>query len=85
MSKILAVILLAVMSVTMTKLEPVPNYGTIMTLQDFVESCLASGFTNNDGYGNYIDDGYMQGLVRPSDIIAGNIDISYTHIIWFNR
>lgn len=86
MSKILAVILLAVMSVTMIKTAPIPERsGELMSLQDFVESCLMHAFIDYDGYGYYVRDGMMHNFVLPSHIMKGNVDISFSEVIWFNR
>jgi hypothetical protein len=60
-----------------------------MTLIKFIENCESNGFIDYDGFGYYgtmtekcISD---EGVVIPSDIIAGKINRNYPYVYWYNR
>jgi hypothetical protein len=68
------------------ELEPLPDYGDLMTLDEFIEHCNSGAFINYDGTGHYATKTKMSRLyATPSKIKAGNIDRSWTHVMWFNR
>lgn len=67
-------------------MEPIPKYGDLMTLQEFIECCECGGFIDYDGSGNYSTATEMSDKeVVPSDITNGIIDYSYSHVVWFNK
>lgn len=67
-------------------MENIPDYGDLMTLQEFIKSCHSGLFTDYDGFGNYSDGKMMsEKEVSPSDITFGIIDRKWSHIVWFNR
>ena len=67
-------------------LKPLPEYGNLMTLREFIKSVEAGYFIDYDGHGYYATKkGMSDFIVRPSDIAAGFISKDFTHVMWFNR
>lgn len=68
------------------ELSPLPTYGDVMSMKDFIESCESGCFIDYDGHGNYVKDGMMTNIgIFPSDIDNGNIRKEFDTMIWFNR
>jgi hypothetical protein len=68
------------------KLNPIPDYGEHMTLDQFVWTCQIGGFINDDGSGEYATAHQVTNIiVHPSDIRKGNIDRRWSHVVWYNR
>ncbi len=65
--------------------RPVPDYGDLMPMEEFIECCECGGFINDDGSGNYSDGKFVYGEVCPSDITGGNVKKEYSHVVWFNK
>lgn len=64
----------------------IPEYGDLMTMQDFVECVECGGFIDDDGSGNYSDGRHMTDIgIEPSDVSALEHDTSWSHVVWFNR
>jgi hypothetical protein len=64
------------------KFQPLPYYGTLMTLAEFE----AHGFIDYDGFGNYATENQMSNkTVYPSDVKKEKLDRSFSHVMWFNR
>lgn len=62
--------------------RPIPNYGDLMLMEDFV-SCVTSGsFIDDDGHGYYSNGVTMTDIVVKLDHI---LSTSYSHVVWFNR
>lgn len=62
------------------------DYGSVMTLESFIENCNAGGFIDYDGFGKYIkDDKESNILIYPSDVQYDTIRSDFDTIIWFNR
>lgn len=67
-------------------LEPLPKYGNVMSLEEFIECCKSGGFIDYDGYGSYVKDGQRTNItVYPSDVKHGAIRTEFDKIVWFNR
>lgn len=66
------------------KLDEIPEYGEKMTSKEFFQ-CVKDGIFNDyDGHGRYATKNKMTNIyVYPSDIV--NIDIRWSHVIWFNK
>jgi len=65
-----------------------PDYGDLLTLEEFVETCRDGGFINYDGSGYYCngDNGEAQNIsARPGNITRDRIDYRFTHVMWYNR
>lgn len=66
--------------------EEIPEYGDVMSLEDFIDNVKAGGFIDYDGNGNYARDGKMSDIViHPSDVRHGSIRDDFDTIVWFNR
>lgn len=67
-------------------MEPIPDYGDLMTLEEFIDSCECGGFIDYDGDGYYSTGTEMSTLeISPSDVIAKKFRKDFTHVVWFNR
>jgi hypothetical protein len=65
--------------------ETVPDYGDLMTVKDFMDSCVIGAFIDYDGYGHPVKDGKMMGSVAVLPSKRREIPEDATHIVWFNR
>ena len=67
-------------------MEPIPEYGDLIEINEFIDMCKRGSFIDYDGVGNYSDGTEMSEIeVSPSDITSGNIIHGWTHVVWFNR
>ena len=67
-------------------LSDLPNYGTVMSLEHFIECVNDGGFMDYDGYGHYIKDGKESNIeIWPSDVKHNSVRKDFDTIIWFNR
>lgn len=66
-----------------------PDYGTLYTLQEFIERCIRGCFIDYDGSGYYSDGRiYWRDLpAYPSDMVKGRAKYgtNYRFVIWFNK
>ncbi len=55
-------------------------------LEEFVDMCESGCFIDYDGFG-YYSDGTTESdnKVYPSDIVGGEVDRDWTHVVWYNR
>jgi hypothetical protein len=68
------------------KLSEIPNFGTVMTLDEFIGNVKCGGFINYDGFGRYIKDDMETNIeIYPSDVKNKSIRKEFDRIIWFNR
>jgi len=68
------------------KWEPIPDYGHVMTVEEFYECCDDGGFIDYDGTGNYAVKDMMSNVeITPSKILKIGINKRFTHVVWFNR
>ena len=64
----------------------IPDYGVHMTMKDFVETCLGGGFIDYDGTRYYATATKMSNReVCPSAVTRKCVNMSFTHVVWFNR
>jgi len=66
--------------------EPIPDYGDLMTAEEYKDNVECGGFIDYDGYGNYSDGKLIypkEGKVYPSEI--KKFKKKYTHVVWYNR
>lgn len=63
------------------------EFGDLMTLGEFVARCLAGLFIDYDGNGHYSDGEvrFTKRIINPSDVTNGDIDTSFSHVVWYNR
>jgi hypothetical protein len=67
-------------------MEPLPDYGDHMTLQEFIDACKSGCFIDYDGHGYYATATEMSDvLAQPSAIVHGQIRTDFTHVMWFNK
>lgn len=68
------------------KFDELPDYGDVMSLEDFKGNVACGGFIDYDGYGHYVRDGKESNIeIYPSDVRHGSIRDDFDTIIWFNR
>ena len=68
------------------KLEDIPDYGDVMTLNQFKNNVKNGGFVDYDGYGHYIDGDKMTDIIiYPSDVKHHSLRHKLNKIIWFNK
>lgn len=67
--------------------EEIPDYGDVMTVEEFGEHVRGGMFIDYDGWGNYIKDGKMsrKHLAHPSDFLQDGAPEGFTHVCWFNK
>lgn len=77
----------AYVAIKLKEPTPMPNYGNLMTVEDFRHQCEIGGIMNSDGSGYYANPpNYYHGIhARPSDMISGRILKGFTHVAWFNK
>ena len=67
-------------------MSPIPDYGDLMTMQDFIACCQSGGFIDYDGHGCLSDGVSMSDtIILPSHIASGNYPKGYSHVVWFNK
>jgi hypothetical protein len=69
-------------------LKPLPDYGTLIPIKEFIDQCLCFAFIDYDGHGNYATETQMSDIiVSPSDIVSSNgkYHEEFSHVMWFNR
>lgn len=67
-------------------MDDMPDYGDIMTLEEFIDSCNCGGFCNYDGSGYYaLETSCSDITIYPSDITNNKYRKDFTHVIWFNK
>lgn len=63
-----------------------PEYGDLMTLENFVATVRSGGFIDYDGYGYYVRGDKMSNIkVIPSDLKHNAIRPDFDMVMWFNK
>ena len=65
-------------------IDTIPDYGELMTIAEFSQSCESGFFIDYDGFGHPVKDGKMANIT----IVPSRLDLlppDATHIVWFNR
>jgi hypothetical protein len=65
--------------------EKLPDYGDLMTVDDFKEACGVGAFIDYDGYGHPVKDGKMSREVDVLPSKRDKIPKDATHVMWFNK
>lgn len=68
--------------------KEIPDYGRLLTIEEWIECVDGGGFIDYDGSGNYSDGKRMSNMsVSPSDVDNDQImkNEEFTHIVWFNK
>jgi len=64
----------------------IPDFGDVMSLEDFIDNVKCGGFIDYDGSGNYVKDGMESDItIYPSDFKHGAIRTDFDTIVWYNR
>jgi hypothetical protein len=67
-------------------MEPIPNYGDHMTIEEFREYVRSGLFTDYDGMGYYATATEISDeMVDLSEIKVGYKPEKYTYVVWFNK
>lgn len=67
-------------------MKPIPEYGDLMTMEEFLDSVACGALIDYDGHGNYATETEMSDIVVvPSDVRLGRINMTFSHVVWFNR
>lgn len=62
-----------------------PDYGDLIPVAEFMDSCKRGFFIDYDGSGCPVKDGKMMSSVTVIPSKLGEIPEDATHIMWFNR
>ena len=75
------------MSKILEGLEELPDRGDLMTIDDFVDECKSGLLIDYDGVAHPVVNNKMNGniFLKPSQVLKGEYDKRFTHIVWFNR
>lgn len=66
--------------------ESVPDYGDLLTKEDFIKAVNTKCLIDYDGWGNYSNEKEMSNVeVYPSLFKRSGWDDRFTHVVWFNR
>ena len=70
------------------KWKPIPSYGDLMPISEWLKGVQCGGYIDYDGHGN-LSNGTEESnvVVQPSDITEKGMKLPEwaTHIVWFNR
>ena len=67
-------------------LKPLPDYGDLMTIEEFINACKTGMFIDYDGSGRYATATEITTIdVYPSDVMKDKLDKRWTHVMWFNK
>ena len=69
------------------KFKDIPDYGDLMTMEEFVDCVKMGGFIDYDGYGKYaLEDMVSNKVITPSEVkYQRNLLHGFTHVVWYNR
>lgn len=69
------------------RIENIPEYGDIYSMEEFKANCDCGGFINDDGFAHPIINDMMDGdiIIMPSQIKKGKYINKYESVVWFNR
>jgi hypothetical protein len=70
---------------TVEYIEPLPDYGDLMTVKDFREACSVGALIDYDGTGYPVKGKKMARNVVVLPSKRNNIPKSATHVMWFNK
>ena len=70
-------------------MKPISKDSDVYAIKEFIEMCQSGFFIDYDGFGLYATETevteFPSGIVKPSDIMKNNINLNYSHIVWFNK
>ena len=66
--------------------DVLPDFGDVMSLNDFIDSVKKGYFIDYDGHGYYVRDGKESNIMlHPSDVERGAVRKDFDTIIWYNK
>ena len=66
--------------------KPIPDYGDLFPLDEFLKNCELGYFIDYDGHGYLaIEDQMSDVFIKPSTIREHLDGILFTHVVWFNK
>jgi len=75
-------------SISSYRTRPLPNYGTLMTIEEFTDYVKRGSFIDSDGHGCYATETEVTNIqVNLKDIKYDKADIfpKFSHVMWFNK
>lgn len=67
-------------------MKPHDEWGDLMTMEEFIETCKSGSFIDHDGHGLLATETHRSGnYIYPSQVLSGDYDKSFTHVVWYNR
>ena len=79
---------------TATYTDPVPDYGELMTVEEYLAAVDRGSFIDYDGHGEAVRDGLVARhnpfIPGPNDPVVpsdrdSKIPLDATHVVWYNR
>jgi hypothetical protein len=65
------------------KMGPIPEYGDLMTINDFHDCCAGGGFIPDDGEGVFAT---ATEVFEGTDVWSWDErPVGATHVVWFNK
>lgn len=69
-----------------TTMPILPPYGALLPVDDFLALCEEGYFTDDGGVGFYVSGQRKSSIVvRPSDVLLGELRSEFTHVLWLNK
>lgn len=69
-----------------TTMPILPPYGALLPVDDFLALCEEGYFTDDVGVGYYVSGQRKSTIVvRPSDVLLGELRSGFTHVLWLNK
>ena len=63
-------------------IQPIPSFGTLIPVEEFIEMVECGLITDEDGFGRYAT---SNTFVENVYLDIESVDTSFTHILWFNK
>ena len=68
------------------RFRPLDGNGELMKLKRWIAGVRWGTFVDSDGFGEYaMEDAKTSIRVHPRHVYTGNIDVTFTHIVWYDR
>ena len=65
--------------------KDLPDYGDLMSVNEFISGCESGCFTDYDGSGHPVREGKMAGDIDVYPSKMNQIPYDATHVMWFNK
>ena len=67
-------------------MKPIPSYGHLMTVKEYVKAVKSNCFIDYDGYGYYASKTEMsEEIAIPSETFQNGPKSGFPYVVWFNR